>query len=450
MATNESDSFLRKPKYEHDYYEDDQPMNEFIIWLEDLGFDNHQGLRIGSTDLGRGMVATKAFECQNDITIVPREAILGDDSKIIGDNGRVGEFLRQNITEGLELVALMILYERFVRAENSFWYPWIKILPKQLSHTVYWNEEELNEVRGCALYELTHCLHRQLQKKHLEYKKLLVPDYFPEEALTLENYKWAICSSWARTFLITVYDEFDDSKHTNVTAFVPFADMLNYHAERNCKAQLDASNKFFRIWAPWPISKGEQLFVEYGNKGNTELMMYYGFHLENNPFSAVRLSFCIEPNDRFLDKKKQILKSQIDLEPFLTGSDGAQWFEVQIGKVDLTYAVEEDQVKVLPFLRVLVCDDENELDIAVKEIKNILSLTNELNIYVALKMKCESLIASYPTTPADDLKILSTENLSNYHRFAAIKTRLEEKQILMETVSRTEIMINDLNQAIVN
>jgi hypothetical protein len=56
--------------------------------------------------------------------------------------------------------------------------------------------------------------------------------------------------------------------------------------------------------------------VEYGNKGNTELLLYYGFAIQGNPFTTVKIAFDLDRDDPNFNWKVQKLKETIHLEPY--------------------------------------------------------------------------------------------------------------------------------------
>jgi len=102
-----------------------------------------------------------------------------------------------------------------------------------------------------------------------------------------------------------------------VTAFIPFADMLNYKPIDVCGGDITTPDEdTFRVWSSRPIEKGEQVFIEYGNKGNTELSLYYGFSLFDNPFTSVKIAFYLDPDLPLYAWKRDKLKSAINLDPY--------------------------------------------------------------------------------------------------------------------------------------
>eukprot|EP01103_Thecamoeba_quadrilineata_P010817 TRINITY_DN2440_c0_g1_i1.p1 TRINITY_DN2440_c0_g1~~TRINITY_DN2440_c0_g1_i1.p1 ORF type:complete len:388 (+),score=95.21 TRINITY_DN2440_c0_g1_i1:94-1257(+) len=361
---------------------------------------------------------------------IPRVTILSDLSSI-GPNGATSDLIREHVNEGLEVVGLFLFYERFVAKEASFWDPWIQILPKELSNTIFFNEAEMMELQGSPLYDMTEHLQGQLLETWQRYCRLFVgdgPGQFPDEEFTLERYKWSLATSWARTFLVTlVPDDSNESGETNenkqATAFIPLADLLNYNTNDPCGGDMDETYEFFKVWSNSPLPADHQLFIEYGSKGNTELTLYYGFALENNPFNVIKLAYEINDTDEFFAQKLGLIKTLLSIEPYIA-NQSSSYFEVSLRQGEPN---AESSTTVLPFIRIHAIKSEGEIEAAKEGVQTPLSLENETAAIQLLEEKCRTCLAHYPTSIEDDERLLSGSLSSK--EFVAVMARLEEKRM---------------------
>lgn len=410
----------------------DTNLTQLLAWLKHFGFRNTTGIKIKETELGRGCVTSRPIE--REVMSIPRITILSDHSSI-GPNGKTSDLIREHVKEGLEVVGLFLFYEKFVVGEASFWKPWIQILPEELTNTIFFNDVELSLLQGSSLLEMTHHLKAQLADTWQHYCSLFVGEedgLFPKESFTLERYKWALATAWARTFLVSLSPpenpEEEDLKQA--TAFIPLADMLNYSANDPCGGDMDETYQSFRVWSNSPLSADQQIFIEYGSKGNTELLLYYGFVLPNNPYSVIKLSYTLSDSEPFYSEKLQLIKGLLGLEPYATHN----CFEVTLRQGEPN---SEANSSVLPFLRLHAICSLQDLQAAVESTANPLSVQNETSAMKLLAEKCISSFANYPTTIEED-EVLLKSSLSSRSEYVAILSRLEEKRMYRFIIEQAE------------
>ena len=66
-----------------------------------------------------------------------------------------------------------------------------------------------------------------------------------------------------------------------VPVIVPFADMFE-HANVESSFSLEDQEKVFRITLGKPLKAGERAYISLGAKPNSQLLMNYGFVLQDN------------------------------------------------------------------------------------------------------------------------------------------------------------------------
>ena len=75
---------------------------------------------------------------------------------------------------------------------------------------------------------------------------------------------------------------------------IPYADTVN-HKPGTAIAGLTADFKTFSVRATEEYQPGEQVFQNYGEKSNHQLMASYGFLLEDNPNDFLTIQYELKP-----------------------------------------------------------------------------------------------------------------------------------------------------------
>ncbi|CAM9894539.1 unnamed protein product, partial [Ectocarpus sp. 13 AM-2016] len=57
-----------------------------------------------------------------------------------------------------------------------------------------------------------------------------------------------------------------------------------------------------------------QVYISYGPKGNSDLLLLYGFSLDRNPYNSVDVTISLDENDELYELKKAFL-SEAGLPP---------------------------------------------------------------------------------------------------------------------------------------
>ena len=114
---------------------------------------------------------------------------------------------------------------------------------------------------------------------------LLSADYEFRDQLTFDLYIWSCIIFTSRSFPSRLlYEE----AHAKSSILVPVIDLLNHKPQT--PIYWDSTYKEeFKLSPGVPISKGEELFNNYGPKSNEELLFGYGFCIEDNAFDTVAL-----------------------------------------------------------------------------------------------------------------------------------------------------------------
>lgn len=109
----------------------------------------------------------------------------------------------------------------------------------------------------------------------------------PVDKITPDLFLWAFVMLFSRAARLTSKQSGEE------LALVPYADLMNHNPFSNTyiDAQKSGMPLFSRkeevaVYSDRSYKKFEQVFINYGDKGNGDLLLLYGFALDRNPFDS--------------------------------------------------------------------------------------------------------------------------------------------------------------------
>ncbi|KAJ2906983.1 hypothetical protein GGI21_003973, partial [Coemansia aciculifera] len=265
-------------------------------------------IEIRDSESGGGIYALEQIEAKENYAYLPNKLYIT--GKVCHDTIGTSEQQQLELMDdpwhGAMMVSLFLIHERFVMKEDSFWKPYIDILPREFHTPLQFNAEELKFLRGTPVELAVDERHERI-RKYLHKALELVPEsVIPRDVLTYENFLWAITMFASRSYSkdLMVFSPCDLINKCEV--LLPLLDMTNHHPETRVDWMVDFGKITFPIDAV--IEPGEQIFNNYGPKSNEELMMGYGFCMEPNPFSHfhIKLNYSQDP---LFEAKERILEA---------------------------------------------------------------------------------------------------------------------------------------------
>lgn len=181
------------------------------------------------------------------------------------------------------LIKLQLVHEKQL-GEKSRWYPYINSLPApdELTVPFYFSQEDLVWLRGTGIYGEIEPTKKQWQQ---EWHTVLEQVGATEAQYPFEEYQWACTIYTSRSFPAKIiYPDAPDG----LSMLVPIIDSVNHKPQTpvHWEGTVEGS---FDLRSATEIGTGEEIFNNYGAKGNEELMFGYGFALEDNKFDIVSL-----------------------------------------------------------------------------------------------------------------------------------------------------------------
>lgn len=362
---------------------------------------------------GRGLIAVKGLTQGEAMFQVP-EALLMRKARALelvpGLSEEVDEFIG---------IAVLLVQER-AKGDSGFWKPYLDILPRDEEYTTLfrWSDEDFRLLKGSPTVAAAKSLRAKLRDEFDAMEETLFSrdrGNFPEDVFTIEAWEWAFAVLFSRAIFLRKED---------CVALVPYADLINHSpfvsTYIDMQSELLTGDKVVALYTDRPYSKMDQVFVTYGPKSNSELLVSYGFLVERNPYDGVDLGAFPSMEDPLFEEKVAFLKT--------CGIDRP---------VDFPLYGDRYPMELIEFLRFCVCDKDQIGD----DFGNFVSDENESAAAQALCDACAGALDAYPQTIEEDKALMSDKTLYRMlgiKERCAIRQRLGEKTILQRTINNVE------------
>jgi histone-lysine N-methyltransferase SETD3 len=308
-----------------------------------------------------------------------------------------------------EVIALYYLYYKFCyEKDDFFWEPYFRVLPEEYNTILYFTDQEMESLKGSALYEIGKGLRAQVQDQYTFFNENVFQKYpklFGKCRPTYEQWRWAYSILLARK--VELVHTSPQGKKRFFTAIIPYFDFMNHYPFSKCEWGYNADTYTFHAEAHEDVAQGEEVYRSFGEKCNGDLLLELGYILENNPENCVRIEeslITVDENDPLFQEKKERLQ-KIDKRN-LKLFDGA---------------VTQELIEIAQILSATNLQKQANQ-----------SSENQAKTYEWLAHLCEKKLQLYPTTLAEDQRFANStvfQELSEHEKMARTVV-LEEKQIL--------------------
>lgn len=244
---------------------------------------------------------------------------------------------------GTQELLLHLLYERFVKAEASFWWPYLRLLPsrEEMSVPYFLEDEALERILNGSM--MVHAVRQQQHERRVTYDKIVAAmlknhSFFMQHAaaFSLERYEWAWAILESRSIWWKEANE--PARH-----LVPMLDFVNCkelesgmrhhytYMDKDGKAKTRAALKF---------AEGEEVVDFYGH-ANHVYFLYHGFVLEENSVDCLlwprkdRQLVCLDPRHAAYDETFAAHVAAIHLGHNDTGPES-----IQAGRLEFLQSLE--------------------------------------------------------------------------------------------------------------
>jgi protein-histidine N-methyltransferase len=257
----------------------------------------------------RGIYCEEDIEPNSTIFSIPFSSLLTIKSAFGTPLESVPSYWRED-----DVLAVLLLYEKYHRKEASFWHPHILCIPAEYHSIINFSDDELEMIEGSNLYTIATAWKVQVRQ---DFANIItqIPQLFNVDTswLTFDSYLWALCTIWSR--FVTV-----DKDGRQYRCMVPYFDLLN-HNPSSTVGHIFLGDKIC-LCTQQKHTRGDELSLNYGPQSNTKLMMIYGFCIPpcaGNPHNSVDIFTAMHSAASLYSEKTHILSSlgiHSDKEPF--------------------------------------------------------------------------------------------------------------------------------------
>ena len=190
----------------------------------------------------------------------------------------------------------------------SEWDAWVQLLPERFdTNPLFWSTAQLDKLQSSLLRRF---IARRLARAERSYAMLAAE---VRAEVPYSDFLWGLAVLWSRTHGVRIKDR--EGAWHKAPAFVPMADLLNMPStgslegeggapqQANVECATNQASTHFECILIAPVRKGEELLVPYGGAsnagssagggggggmGNGQLLLDYGFAMENNHFDILQ------------------------------------------------------------------------------------------------------------------------------------------------------------------
>ncbi|CAF0791270.1 unnamed protein product [Adineta ricciae] len=325
----------------------------------------------------------------------------------------------EHIDQETLILSLFLLHERS-KGIQSHWYPYIQLLPQTFSTPLFHKE---NYLESTPVFYLSQTMYHSMSE---------VCNLIHSHTFTLEEFLWAYTVISSRAFKIAEIG----------TTLIPVVDLANHvslarEANLATKGIDKQTDRFVLTTTEKKIVQGEELCIRYNELANWQLLLYYGFAIENNAFDSVFLQLKIDPDEPYEMEMKKTLLLNLDDDLFL----------------DHELQITEDQPiitdNLLATLRLLVMTDEELRHYTISNIgelvSSIVNVDNERRVlHKLLEILNEFKEATFTTTLEENLQRYQSTDLTDDERFSLIYL-IGQKQILENALQWAQNALTQLS-----
>lgn len=365
----------------------------------------------------RCVISTKHTRKNKGIIKIPKKIIIHDGMG--GESFYGQQLLRGNFSDINNLkIALVCIFMLDDMRKNSFFLPYYKILPDNIANfPIFWNKQIISLLTGSPM---VNKIETRKNNFYNDYRVICncCPGFSNE--YSFREFLFVRVLVGSRNFGIRI----DGIKRV---AMVPASDMLNHSPNPNVQWYYDNNKDSFIMKSNHSISNHVEITDTYGNKCNSEMLLYYGFALPNNLYNTLYINFINNTSRTRTEKKRFELQSNVEGEL----------------RMSLSHPITKN---LFTFLRILSANDTELFNNSYKlNYKQPLSIANEMNMLLQLINYMEGLRDNY-ALPYDKISTI-LQSLDKYSQeYLALLIIQSELEIIQYFLNFSHTMINSIKR----
>ncbi|KAF2674282.1 SET domain-containing protein [Microthyrium microscopicum] len=281
--------------------------SRLLEWFKKNGGSVHENLALTfSSEYGYLFTADKSLEKEATACVCPFSLTLSYLNCLPSPPTGIESHAESSVCSSLigklkpNAVGTFLLAEQRTKGAESFWFPYIDALPREevLTTPLWFHPEDLVWLWGTNLYSKTVPSEQTaVELRRAMYKEAWQSGItvLQEKGVDATKFTWELCL-WAatifssRSFTSNIATQNADE---SFPLLYPVIDIFNHRFGEKVFWNMEKGT--FRLELPEGAPTGEQVFNNYAPKGNEELLMGYGFCIENNPCDQLVLRLAKPP-----------------------------------------------------------------------------------------------------------------------------------------------------------
>lgn len=400
-----------------------QGIGQFMNWLKENNADIDGASIAEFPGYDLGLKAEHDFQENELILKIPRHLIFNTLNAAPELTALKNDPLIHDMPQVALAIALLI--ERY--KENSKWKPYLDVLPTTYTTVMYMTADDMMELKGSPtlVTALKQC--RNIARQYAYFNKIFQTDNNAVSAIlrdvfTYERYCWAVSTVMTRQNLMPSEDG-----SRMIHALIPMWDMCN-HENGPITTDFNLTSNCCECYALRNFKKGDQIFISYGVRTNSDFFVHSGFVYMDNKHDTLKFwvgSLLPTNSDPHLAERMQLLK-KLHLQPLsefvvnsgtepIPGSVLANLRVFYMRKPELTHWISSERVDQLKQIDCVHIDNRTEYKA-------------KWTVLYALR----TFMARYPTMLEVDLKLLETK-LPKFKKLA-VQLRVMEKRVVLNAI----------------
>lgn len=375
------------------------PLQRLRSWLKSAGADC-EAIDVRDEGNGeRGLCARSTVPAGTAALRIPAPLLITLETARASNIGRAIADRGVALGSPFSEIAAFLIQE--LDNPGSVWKPFLETLPASFANVpVYFTPDEMDLLQGSFVRRTVQQRRAALRAEH----ERLRTNVAAFADVGYDRFLWAWTAVATRNFEIEV-------NGGKTAAMVPLADILNHRMPPETHWNYDEESRAFVLTAMRGFAAGEPLHTSYGAKGNSRLLLNYGF--------------CLAANDH----------DEAALQLALPGQP-AQTFQVQPD-----YGAAETR-RMFGFLRRgLAGHPEPVGEAAALPI----SVQNETLVLLSIAAACQGALEAFGSTIEEDDRILADPALSIQARNCVLARR-GEKTVLHRFLGFVQLAVAWLRQ----
>jgi len=271
---------------------------KMAAWVKTKGGQYLENVRIGSSsvvDGGTGLFASNTISSEPGIILkIPQACVMSEE---IASKSFVGENCRRVHGDSCSQDFMFLLY--IANGRKNTLHPfhiYIASLPDSPVSAPWWSESERELLKGTNLGLSIEAVRTTLSDEYDQFMPALQKE-FPEiyGGFKLADLQLAHDNFFSRRFPVVLSPDLiqNESEFTvaRLGIMIPFIDLTN-HQEKT-QIEWSGNSDFVSFRTISGVSKGQEIFNNYGAKSNEELLLLYGFANSHNDFDHFGLALTL-------------------------------------------------------------------------------------------------------------------------------------------------------------